>query len=598
MPVKKNISKDELYKLYIEENMSLIDVAKHFGASEATVIRNLKSFGIKKSNDKKQENREKVFVEKYGHTFQGFITSEKRKEIAAKAWSDEAREKRIQTNLSRYGCANASSSSIIQDKIKRTNLDKYGAEYVISLDEIQEKIKRTNIEKYGCENPFGNSEIQSKIKQTNLERYGAENPMQNKDVLNKTLKHFNDVFGGNSPMCSQNIRDKKDKTCLEKYGVKNVSSSDVVAAKRQDTFIKRYGVKNVGQSKVFQKKARLAIALKYKRLNFSQVSISDETLKIIGDRESLRNYIIENNFNKVISIAKSLGVSQTTIIKYLHKYDSWDLIKNSSSYGEMELSAFLDSLGIKHEKTKTIIAPYEIDLYCPEFNIGIEFNGDYWHSSLFLDKSYHYKKSLMAEQKGIRLIQIYEHQWNDPRVRPIIESLLKISFGKVQEKIYARNCEVKEITNSEAYRFNNLNHLQGHRNAQLTYGLFYKNNLVQLMSFTYDERKGWWEIIRGCPGSNNIVIGGVSKLFKHFVREKNPQKVFSYCDFNKFDGKGYEAIGMKCIGYTGPDLNWLLEDKVARRSPSKHKEYKEKSIAKIWGAGSKKYLWLATNNKQ
>ena len=55
---------------------------------------------------------------------------------------------------------------------------------------------------------------------------------------------------------------------------------------------------------------------------------------------------------------------------------------------------------------------------------------------------------------------------------------------------------------------------------------------------------------------------------------------------------------MKCIGYTGPDLNWLLEDKVARRSPSKHKEYKEKSIAKIWGAGSKKYLWLATNNKQ
>ena len=29
--------------------------------------------------------------------------------------------------------------------------------------------------------------------------------------------------------------------------------------------------------------------------------------------------------------------------------------------------------------------------------------------------------------------------------------------------------------------------------------------------------------------------------------------IFSYCDFNKFDGHGYEAIGMKYIGNTGPD---------------------------------------------
>ena len=156
--------------------------------------------------------------------------------------------------------------------------------------------------------------------------------------------------------------------------------------------------------------------------------------------------------------------------------------------------------------------------------------------------------------------------------------------------------------------FNDKHHLQGHRNAQVTYGLFYNNELVQLMSFSksrYNKNlkdNNSWEIIRGCPGSNNIVVGGVSKLFKHFVKEYNPSTVFSYCDFNKFDGKGYVALGMKYIGDTGPDLNWILklenlkstiEDKyiVVPRSPSKHKQLSEQSCGKFYGSGSMKFEW-------
>ena len=51
MPVKKNISKDELYKLYIEENMPLIDVAKHFGASEARKNRKIEKKFLLKNTD-------------------------------------------------------------------------------------------------------------------------------------------------------------------------------------------------------------------------------------------------------------------------------------------------------------------------------------------------------------------------------------------------------------------------------------------------------------------------------------------------------------------------------------------------------------------
>ena len=169
---------------------------------------------------------------------------------------------------------------------------------------------------------------------------------------------------------------------------------------------------------------------------------------------------------------------------------------------------------------------------------------------------------------------------------------MRIACGKVKERIFARNCEIRVIKNDAAKELNEKVHLQGHRNAKVTYGLFYNNELVQLMSFS--KRKnggdGDWEIIRGCPGSNNIVVGGVSKLFKHFVDDYHPTSVFSYCDYNKFNGKSYEELGMEYVGSTGPDLTYIIKGKAYKRQYSNYANIKDKIDYRIWGAGSKKYL--------
>ena len=296
------------------------------------------------------------------------------------------------------------------------------------------------------------------------------------------------------------------------------------------------------------------------------------------------------------------NVGSSSIARKIQAFDCKNKINLSPARSQYE-DQIATVLGVCELNAKGIIDPYEIDLYYPDKNIGIEFNGDYWHSDLFKDKYYHFNKSLLAEQRGIRLIHIFENEWNDPIKQKILISMLKIALGQTKSRIYARQCEVREISNNEAREFNEQNHLQGHRNAQVTYGLFYKNKLVQLMSFSktrYNRNLSTdnsWEIIRGCPGSNNIVVGGVSKLFKHFVKNYEPDEVFSYCEFNKFDGRGYEALGMKMIGYTGPNMLWLMNNgKVINRSPKRHKELQESSVGKIWGAGSKKYLWTNPNN--
>lgn len=295
---------------------------------------------------------------------------------------------------------------------------------------------------------------------------------------------------------------------------------------------------------------------------------------------------------------------------YLSLFDDYCKVNHSfgTSGKEQDLLNYIKSIyiGDVYSHVKNILKDsdghyYELDIYIPDKHLAIEFNGTYWHSSLNIDKNYHFNKSRLCELAGIRLIHIYEYEWDNLSMQNKLKSMLNIALGINIHKIYARNCIVKEITNKDAHDFNNLNHLQGHRNAQVTYGLFYNNELTQLMSFSktkYNRNlkdNDSWEIIRGCPGSNNIVIGGVSKLFKQFIYDYKPKFIFSYCDFNKFDGKGYAAIGMDFVGYTGPDMKWLLKDRsVVNRCPSKHAILKKQSIARIYGSGSKKYLWKTT----
>ena len=298
-------------------------------------------------------------------------------------------------------------------------------------------------------------------------------------------------------------------------------------------------------------------------------------------------------------IANTLNLNYcnvTHLIKQLGLSDKVYLDPQTSSF-ENEIAEFLTSLNLTFEqKNRAVLNGQEIDLYIPDKKIGIEFNGDFWHSSFYKEKNYHLNKSKLAKEKGIRLIHIWEHEWLEPKTQEKIKMLLKIATGNVQTKIYARQCELKIISNSEAKKLNEQVHLQEHRNAQVTYGLYYNNSLVQLMSFSktkYNKNlktENSWEIIRGCPGSNNIVIGGVSKLLNHFIKDYKPKEIFSYCDFNKFNGNSYEQAGMTFIGYTGPDLKYLLPDgEVVNRNPKKYKELKNNAVYKLYGAGSLKY---------
>lgn len=529
-------TKDQLKEWYLVENKSTQELQNLLGVSRSTLGRILKFYNLKKDKQSASEIAKQTMLQKYG----------------AESYSQTAeyKEKYEKTCLAKYGVASHNQSEAVKEKYKNTCLERYGVETTAVLPEVITKKTQTCVSKYGCSNPAQNSIVKDKIKETNLERYGFP----------------------------------------------SYSSTEEFTKRVKDSCLKKFGETSYSKTAEFKK---IASEISKER---AERDWSDECRDILQSKDNLVNYL--KSLNKkptTLEIATMLGCSISTIGDRIRQWDLYEFLNlsySTSSY-EQEIKDYLAKLGVNTNKDRIQLEGLEIDLYNDEKKIGIEFNGTYWHSlSMLGDKNYHLKKSKLAESKGIRLIHIYEYEWNDPNKRPLIESLLKIAFGCVEEKIYARKCEIKEVSNQEAKEFNDKNHLQGHRNAQVTYGLYYQGQLRQLMSFSktkYNKNlksDNEWEIIRGCPGSNNIVIGGVSKLFKHFIKQYNPDKIFSYCDFNKFDGKGYEAIGMCFMGYTGPDMKWILKDRsIVARQPSRHSELKKQSIDQIWGAGSKKYVW-------
>ena len=76
---------------------------------------------------------------------------------------------------------------------------------------------------------------------------------------------------------------------------------------------------------------------------------------------------------------------------------------------------------------RTILSGYELDVYIPELNKAIEYNGIWFHSYPNKDKDYHYNKFKTARDKGVDVLFIWEDDfvYNTDDTVKIIENFLK-----------------------------------------------------------------------------------------------------------------------------------------------------------------------------
>ena len=119
-----------------------------------------------------------------------------------------------------------------------------------------------------------------------------------------------------------------------------------------------------------------------------------------------------------------------TILNFRNRNFVCLICLKGASTGERGLLSFIegiipDNILIYHN-TRTIIKPYELDIYIPELKLAFEFNGMFWHSNRgirrrtkgkFKTSKYHKMKSKICKSKGIKLIHIPEYLWVNEKER-------------------------------------------------------------------------------------------------------------------------------------------------------------------------------------
>ena len=272
---------------------------------------------------------------------------------------------------------------------------------------------------------------------------------------------------------------------------------------------------------------------------------------------------------------------------------------SGSSYFEKEICEFVKSIYSNEivENDRKIIYPKELDIYIPDKNVAIECDELYWHSTEQLtskgqfmfssDEKIHYKnkqliKTLLCEEKGIRLIHVFEDDWRFKQ--NIVKSMIKSSLGIYDRKIFARKCEIKNILVSEYRNFMNENHLQGYTTASYYIGLYYNNELVQSIGIKYNGLNKTYELNRMATKLNTQVVGGFSKLIKYSVNQFNIKEMTSYVFKSWFNGNSYEICGFKFDKECPPTYCYIVNGMKVNRM-----NYQKKYIKEKFNKGKLKY---------
>ena len=379
-------------------------------------------------------------------------------------------------------------------------------------------------------------------------------------IKNKRLNTLKERYGTSSIMDIPEFRSKIDNTNLKKFGNKNYFASDAFANTRKNNL---YNLNIQCRDKGYN-----SILEKCKTANLVPLFTHEEYL---NNEKAKYNRLLKWKCLDCGKTFEDYYANGILPICSCHK------VKHSmqNEVEEYIISLLGTDIEIKRD-SRSVISPYEIDIFIPSLNIGIEFDGKYWHSSEVLPRDYHLNKTKLCEEKGIHLIHIFEWEWDNPVTKELVKKRLKNLLDKKQNKIFARKCIVKEIDTDLAKVFIEEYHLQGYCSATIKLGLFYNNELVSVMTFGKPRfnNKYQYELLRFC--SKYPVIGGASKLLVYFEKNFKPNSLISYanrCWSSKLDNV-YEKIGFKLIDESDPGYVYVskIGNKVLTRYQcQKHK---------------------------
>lgn len=231
------------------------------------------------------------------------------------------------------------------------------------------------------------------------------------------------------------------KTCLEKYSVDNIAKKEETTEKVKRSIIAKYGSLETYNHIMVSSKAD------YFENRFKKVMEEDgifneyEYVKNEGNsRHRLKHKKCGHEFVIITSSYRMRINRNREICTFCNPKE------RPYSWIEKQFSDYIKSIysGEILTNNRTIINPYELDVYLPDLKLAFEFNGDFWHANPRVYKpddrvgrkmekakdiwERDERKKQLCIKKGIKLIVIWENDWIDKEEKiknEIIEMIKK-----------------------------------------------------------------------------------------------------------------------------------------------------------------------------
>ena len=410
-------------------------------------------------------------------------------DIAQLVGLSKARVQKVINNMGIY-----KSKELHQESREKVSLRKYGTKHTIAMKETREKIENAFTEKYGVKSLLEKKEFREG---TMMEKYGVSHALQLKKFMNKQRETNLKNWGVEYTTQSRLIQEKMKKSTLEKYGVDNVFKLPEMQEKARDTIEEKYGLRNVNQVHIKH--------LENMNKDFWLAHFVDQKLNAFDIQKCAMYHDI--TIGTAGRKVREMGI--TLRIK-------------GNSINEYEIKTIIEKEGFNVvSRDRTVIKPYELDIYVPDKKFAIEFDGLAFHSEgtsgSFLEKglptNYHQQKTLKCFRKGVHLFHIFENEWLNTETKKIWINLIKTKLGK-GDVIPVQATQITQISSLDARKFCEQHHLQGNALNSVPLALTHNGEIVAVMLLApskvqdnYD-----WELVRYCTKQGVLIPGGCSEV--------------------------------------------------------------------------------------
>lgn len=503
------------------------------------------------------------------------------------------------------------SNEETQEKRRRTNLERYGSDHAIQIESVKKLRNQTNKEKFGVINPnilnYDNKEFCEKyenieyksIELPQLVQWIKSNCFTKKQKLNNRI--FYESWWVNRNYINELVNiiqytlSIKTNNITQKiwHIVNNIPEVPTCQNCNNVTNFMQY---NSGYREYCTKECSYICDDRNSRIskNRNMKDIVEKCNQTNLNRYGVTTLFQKENFQEKLRKIK--------LEKYGHLSGFSD--KNYSKK-ELEVLDFCNSISNNSfQKNHDLIPGFELDGYSEKYKLAFEFCGLYWHNETKKQKHIHYLKWKKCKEQNIKLITIFEDEWDNKKEQ--VKSFLSASIGIFNERFYAN--KLKFVSLYKPYNFFEKNHLQGKPNRiQYSFGLIDKNNeILAAVSFAVHHRNNKELVLNRLAFKESTqIVGGFSKLLKNSL-ESLQQDIYTWSDNRWSTGKIYEQNGFVKIKELKLDYSYVTSNfkkRIPKQSMRKkdidcppemsESEYTRKlGYYKIWDCGKIKWKFI------